>query len=139
MKDQCRRFEKSWMSPMFITKTWLLGSLTLIALIKKRTPDFLGEIRAMIDKDPRQFIKSISRDMEVSEFIIRQVVHEDICYFSNKMRKGRFLSVVTLQKVTQSQIIKMEVGNEMEIFITLTKYNTLKRSEEGNSQVVVTI
>ena len=27
---------------------------------------------------------------------------------------------------------KMEVGNEMEIFITLTKYNTHQWYEEGN-------
>ena len=32
----------------------------------------------------------------------------------------------------------MEVGNQMEIFITLTKYNTRQRSEEGKPLLVVT-
>ena len=31
----------------------------------------------------------------------------------------------------------MEVGNEMEIFITRTKYNTCQRHEEGNQLLVV--
>ena len=39
--------------------------------------------------------------------------------------------VVTKQKVTECEIIKTKVGNEMEIFITLTKYNTCQQGEEG--------
>ena len=31
----------------------------------------------------------------------------------------------------------MEVGNEMKIFITLTKYNTCQQREEGNPLLVV--
>ena len=31
----------------------------------------------------------------------------------------------------------MEAGNEMEIFITLTKYNTCQRCEEGKPLLVV--
>ena len=41
---------------------------------KKRTPEFVGEIQAMIDSDFNQSIRSIIRDMEVYEFLIRQVV-----------------------------------------------------------------
>ena len=40
--------------------------------------------------------------------------------------------VVTKQKVTEWEIAKTEVGNKMEIFITLTKYNTYQQREEGN-------
>ena len=36
--------------------------------------------------------------MEVSEFLIRQVVNEDIQYFSFKTRKGQFLSPVMKEK-----------------------------------------
>ena len=32
----------------------------------------------MIDKKPGKSIKSIARNKEVSEFLIRQVLHEDI-------------------------------------------------------------
>ena len=35
------------------------------------------------------------------------------------------VSVITLQKVIELEIIKTKVENEMETFITLTKYNTV--------------
>ena len=43
------------------------------------------------------------------------------------------IGIVTEQKVTEWEITKTEVGNEMEIFITLTKYNTCRWHEEGNN------
>ena len=46
----------------------------------------------MIDNDHRKSIRSIANEMGLSAFLIRQVVHEDIWYFSNKMRKGQLLS-----------------------------------------------
>ena len=49
---------------------------------KKIIPEFLGEIKAMIDNNPSKSIRPIDRDMGVSEVLIRQVVHEDIRYFS---------------------------------------------------------
>ena len=42
-----------------------------------------------------------------------------------------------LTKVTEWEITKMKVGNEMEIFIILTKYNTCQRQEEGKQLLVV--
>ena len=45
----------------------------------------------MIDNDPIMPIRSITRCMGVSDFHIRRVVHEDIGYFSYKMRKGQCL------------------------------------------------
>ena len=55
---------------------------------KKRNPEFVGKILAIIDKSAR----FIALNTRVSEFFIRQVVHENIQYFSNKMRKDQFLS-----------------------------------------------
>ena len=40
--------------------------------------------------------------------------------------------------VTEWEITKMEVENEMEIFITSTKYNTCPQHEEGKPPLVVT-
>ena len=48
----------------------------------------------MIDNNPSKSVKSVVSDMGVSEFLIRQVVHEDIQYSLYKMRKGKFLSLV---------------------------------------------
>ena len=54
---------------------------------KKRIPEFVGEIQSMIDNDLSKPIISIARYLGVSEFLINRVVHENIRYFSNKMRK----------------------------------------------------
>ena len=59
---------------------------------KTRTLEFVAEIQAMIDNDPSKSIRSIARSMGVSEFILRQVVHEDIWHFLDKMRKNWFSS-----------------------------------------------
>ena len=40
--------------------------------------------------------------------------------------------------VTEWETTKTEAGNEMEIFITLTKYNTQQQHEEGEPLLVVT-
>ena len=48
-----------------------------------------------------------------------------------------WLSVVTQQNVTEWEITKT-VGNEMEIFITLAKYNTRQWREEGKLLLMVT-
>ena len=50
-------------------------------LHKIRTPKFVGDIKAEIDNHPSQFISSITRDIGVSEFLIRQVVRKDIGIF----------------------------------------------------------
>ena len=67
------------MSPMEIMKVWQLWSLTYSE--KKRT-EFVGDIQAMIDYNPSRSIRFIAQGMEVTKFLIRQVVHEDIWYFS---------------------------------------------------------
>ena len=46
----------------------------------------------MTDNDLSKSIMSIARDIGVSEFLIKLEVHEDIRYFSYKIRKGQFLS-----------------------------------------------
>ena len=82
-KEQCWGFEKSWIS----SNVRLLENLTDFSE-EKRTPKFIGEILAMIDNDPSKSIKSLAKDMGMSELLIKQVVHEDIRYFSYKMRKS---------------------------------------------------
>ena len=44
---------------------------------EKRSPKLVDEIQAMIDNNPSKLIRPIARDMEVSEFLIRQVVQID--------------------------------------------------------------
>ena len=65
---------------------------------EKITLEFVSDIQIMIDNDPSEAIKFISRDMWVFEFLISLKVHEDICYFSCKTGKGHFLSQVMKDK-----------------------------------------
>ena len=55
----------------------------------------------------------------------------------HKWAKHWFVTVVTKQNVAEWEITKTEVGNEMEIFIALTKYNTHQRRDEGKPLLVV--
>ena len=58
----------------------------------KKTPEFLDKIQTLIEHDTSKWIRSITRNMKESEFLIRQVVQENIQYFSYKMGKNQFLS-----------------------------------------------
>ena len=53
-------------------------------------------------------------------------------YFGSKI----FFTVVTWKKVTEWEIIKTEARNKMEVFITLTEYNTHPPREEGKLLVM---
>ena len=59
---------------------------------KKRIPEFLSKIQAMIDNDQSKSIRFLARDMGKSLFPIRLTANEVIRYFLYKMRKGSFLS-----------------------------------------------
>ena len=83
---------KNRMSPLRITKIQQLVGLTLIVRIIKEVPIFLVRSKPWFTTIPA----IQSRDIGMSEFLIRQIVHEDIRYFSYKMRKFHFL--ITLDK-----------------------------------------
>ena len=51
-------------------------------------------------------------------------------------KKKRDVLCCHLTKVNEWEITKMEVRNEMEIFIALTKYNTHQQHEEGKPLLV---
>ena len=64
----------------------------------KRTCKVVGEIWIMNYDDPDKLVMSVARNMGVSAFLIRLVVHEEIRYLSCKIRKGQFLSWVMKDK-----------------------------------------
>lgn len=49
-------------------------------------PDFVAEVKEITNNDSSKFMCPTAKG--VDENLIRQEVHEDIHYFSNKMRKG---------------------------------------------------
>ena len=76
------------MRPVMITKVQQLERLRQIVLIKNRTPEFVAEIQGMTDNNSSKSTRSVTKDVGVSEFLLKLVAHEDIRYFSWKMRKG---------------------------------------------------
>ena len=55
---------------------------------QKRPLEFVAEVRTIIENDLSKLIRPITKDMGENELPIRQLVHENIRYFSYKMRKG---------------------------------------------------
>ena len=67
-----------------------------------RTPEFIRHVQNIIDEDPRKTIRSIAKDLQVSEGTIRNVVHKDIRYKSYVMRRGQFMS----ERTQESRLIR---------------------------------
>ena len=47
---------------------------------KLRTPQFVQQVKDIIDEDPSKFIRAISRDLQVSDCTIRRIVYEDASF-----------------------------------------------------------
>ena len=68
----------------------------------------------MFESDPVKSLRSVTKDMGATEFLIRQVVHEDIWYFSYgmwksqsllKAKKGRVWGKTKLQSFSTNSVI----------------------------------
>ena len=57
-----------------------------------RTPEFVAKVQEMIDIDAGKSIRSIARDLQRSESMIRTGVAEDLRCKSYKMGKGQILT-----------------------------------------------
>ena len=55
-----------------------------------------------------------------------------------QLKKSVIKIVVTQEKLTEYEITKTEVGNDMDIFITLIKYNTSQRCDKNKLLLVMT-
>ena len=64
-----------------------------------RTPQFLQQVQDIIDEDPSNSIRVISRDLQVSEYTIRRIAHEDIRYKCYMVRKGQFMPAQTREQL----------------------------------------
>lgn len=52
----------------------------------KKIFEFVCDMRAMVDSEASNSIKSIARDVQLPEFLIRQTLNGDILHSSYKMR-----------------------------------------------------
>ena len=51
-----------------------------------RTPQLIDRVQNIIDDDARKSMRFIAKELHVSEWTIRKVVHEDLQYKSYKKR-----------------------------------------------------
>ena len=102
------RTVQCWMNPMVITKAWQHRSIIPI----RKELDLLLRSHTIIVKDPRKSIRSIAWVIGVSEFLIKQVVRED-------MWKEQFLSEAMKDKrkdCTTKHLKKLEQPLQLNIF-----------------------
>ena len=100
--EHCRGFEKSWMSPVVITKVRHLGRRILSVPIRKELLNLLVGSRPWLTAIP---ISQWSPQPGASECrSVRQVVHEDIWYFLIKLRKGQILSQAMKNKTKDGTV-----------------------------------
>ncbi|XP_025161066.1 uncharacterized protein LOC112589993 [Harpegnathos saltator] len=60
-----------------------------------RNTQFVQQVQEIVDESSSKSMRAIARDLNVSESLIRRVVHEDLRYRSYVMRRGQFMSAQT--------------------------------------------
>lgn len=66
---------------------------------KDRTsPETVGKIQEIINQDPGRSMRSIAKEMEMSNATIRKIVHEDLRYHSYVLRRGHFMMQQTKER-----------------------------------------
>jgi len=60
-----------------------------------RNTQFVQQVQEIVDESPSKSMRAIARDLNVSEGLIRRVVHENLRYKSYVMRRGQFMSAQT--------------------------------------------
>ena len=53
---------------------------------RKRTPAFLQQLQALIEEDPMKSLRQLARELDVSPFLVRQAVLEDLCFKAYVLR-----------------------------------------------------
>jgi hypothetical protein len=55
----------------------------------------VAKLLALVDQDPGRSMRSLARELEISEFVVRKKMMQDIRYKSYALRRGQFLSQAT--------------------------------------------
>ena len=68
--------------------------------------DIVDNIQALIDEDLGRSMRGIARELNVSEFLLRKIVKEDIRYKSYALRRGQFMNAATKERrAARSQLL----------------------------------
>jgi hypothetical protein len=57
--------------------------------------DLVERVQELINEDPGRSMRKLAEDLEVSEYLIRKIVKEDIRYKSYSLRRGQFMTEAT--------------------------------------------
>lgn len=60
-----------------------------------RTPTFVWKVQKIIDKSPRKPINTIAKELNVSRYSTGRIMHKNLLYKSDVMRRGQFASANT--------------------------------------------
>jgi hypothetical protein len=51
-----------------------------------------------VNQYPGRSVRSLARELKISEFVVRKKMMQDICYMSYSLRRGQFLSQATKER-----------------------------------------
>jgi hypothetical protein len=54
--------------------------------------ELTDRVQEAINDDPGRSMRQLAEELEVSEWLIRKIVKEDICFRSYSLRRGQFMS-----------------------------------------------
>jgi hypothetical protein len=57
--------------------------------------DIVARLQELVDQDPSRSMRSLARELNISEFVVRKKMAQDIRYKSYALRRGQFMSQVT--------------------------------------------
>jgi transcription initiation factor TFIIIB Brf1 subunit/transcription initiation factor TFIIB len=52
--------------------------------------DIVARLQELVDQDPSRSIRSLARELDISEFVVRKKMAQDICYKSYALKRGQF-------------------------------------------------
>jgi hypothetical protein len=57
--------------------------------------EIVEKVQEAINDDPGQSMRKLAEEVEVSEWLIRKIIKEDICYRLYSLRRGQFMTAAT--------------------------------------------
>ena len=65
----------------------------------------MNNIQQLINEDPARSMRGIGRELSVSEFLVRKIVKQDICYKSYSLRRGQFMSAAARERKAKRALV----------------------------------
>ncbi len=60
--------------------------------------DIVARLQELVDQDPSRSMRSLARELNISEFVVRKKMAQNIRYKSYALRRGQFMSQATKER-----------------------------------------